>query len=38
MSSIGLWLILAGVPLLFGLFGLFRWRQRDLARATLKTA
>ena len=26
------------VPLLFALFGLFRWRQRESARVTLKTA
>jgi ABC-type uncharacterized transport system involved in gliding motility auxiliary subunit len=33
-----MWSLILGVPLLFGLFGLFRWRQRESARVTLKTA
>jgi ABC-type uncharacterized transport system involved in gliding motility auxiliary subunit len=32
------WSLIFGVPVLFALFGLFRWRQRESARVTLKTA
>jgi ABC-type uncharacterized transport system involved in gliding motility auxiliary subunit len=32
------WSLTLGVPLLFGLFGLFRWRQRESARVNLKAA
>ena len=32
------WSLTLGVPVLFGLFGLFRWRQRENKRDTLKIA
>jgi ABC-type uncharacterized transport system involved in gliding motility auxiliary subunit len=30
------WSLTLGMPLLFGLFGVFRWRRRDAARSQLK--
>lgn len=30
------WTLTLGIPLLFGLFGVFRWRRRDALRAQLK--
>lgn len=30
------WTLTLGIPLLFGLFGVFRWRRRDALRAELK--
>jgi hypothetical protein len=32
------WLLVVGMPLVFGLFGLFRWRQRESNRANLKVS
>jgi ABC-type uncharacterized transport system involved in gliding motility auxiliary subunit len=38
LQSRVMWSLILGVPLLFGAFGVLRWRQRESARVSMKTA